>query len=98
MAVQGSDDEKLRTAAAQLLELMADVKAPEDLVDRRFDMGIEAVIGLLSSDNPETQVSVYECWVYGRGSKKGWGPLTVRVREGRSPSRLRVWMVSNAVT
>lgn len=54
--VQGSDDESLRLVAAQLLELLADVKSPEDMVDRRFDIGMDGLIHLSVVENEPVQV------------------------------------------
>lgn len=56
MQVQGSDDESLRLVAAQLLELLADVKSPEDMVDRRFDIGMDGLIHLSVVENEPVQV------------------------------------------
>ena len=54
--MHGSEDQELRTMSGQLLELMADVKSPEDLVDRRFDIGMDGLINLSVVDNEPIQV------------------------------------------
>lgn len=59
VAIQGHDDVKLRTVTAQLLELMADVKGPEEMLDRRLDLGVEQLMKLcVVEDNEPIQVRV----------------------------------------